>query len=129
MLDAFCITSNHLEVTKKYSVHFWPFDVAAMFSTESKPCWDSPGRVLLLLGLHHVAEASVGQSLGEVGVGRHEAVVVEARPQAGRAQAQGFALGATGAAQDALVLGRQVGAEQSLEQLETEGARLLQLVS
>lgn len=79
---------------------------------------DSPRRVLLLLGLHHVAQAGVGEGLGEVRVRRHEAVVVEARSQAGRAQAQSLALGAAGPAQDALVLGGQVGAKQRLQQLQ-----------
>ena len=78
---------------------------------------DPPGRVLLVLRLHHVPQAGVGQRLGEVRVGRHEAVVVEARPQVGGAQPEGLPLGAAGPAQRPVVLGGQVGAEQSLQQL------------
>lgn len=73
---------------------------------------------MLLVGLHHVAEARVGERLREVGVRRHEAVVVKAWTQAGRAQAEGLALGTAGSAQHTLVLGRQVGAEQGLQQLQ-----------
>ena len=82
---------------------------------------DPPGRVLLVLRLHHVAQAGVGQGLGEVRVGRHEAVVVEARPQVGRAQPEGLPLGAAGPAQGPVVLGGQVGAEQRLQQLGNRG--------
>lgn len=87
-----------------------------------------PGCVLLVLGLHHVAQAGVGQGLGEVRVGGHEAVVVEAGPEAGGAQAEGLALGADGPAQRPIVLGRQVGAEQCLQQLtdrrQGEGSKM-----
>lgn len=47
---------------------------------------------MLLVRLHHVAETRVGQCLREVGVWRHEAVVVKAWTQTGRAQAESLAL-------------------------------------
>ena len=82
---------------------------------------DPPRCVLLVLRLHHVAQAGVGQGLGEVRVGRHEAVVVEAGPQVGRAQAEGLPLGAAGPAEGPVVLRGQVGAEQRLQQLGSRG--------
>ena len=42
-----------------------------------------PRSVLLLFSLHHVTETSISESLSEVSVRRHEAVVIEAWPQAG----------------------------------------------
>lgn len=75
---------------------------------------------MLLVGLHHVAEARVGERLREVSVRRHEAVVVKAWTQAGRAQTEGLALGTAGSAQHTLVLGCQVGAEQGLQQLQRQ---------
>lgn len=73
-----------------------------------------------MLSLHHVAKTSISKSLSEVGVGGHEAVVVEARPQAGRAQTKGFALRTAGPTQDTLVLGRQIGTKQGLQQLRNK---------
>lgn len=81
-------------------------------------CQNSPRRVVLLVSLHHVAEARIGQCLRKVGVRRHEAVVVKAWTQAGRAQAEGLSLGTAGSTQHSLVLGRQVGAKQGLQQLQ-----------
>lgn len=83
-------------------------------------CYNSPRCVLLLFSLHHVPETSVGESLSEMSVRRHEAVVVEARSQVGRAETEGLALGTAGSAQDALALGGQVGAKQGLQQLKKE---------
>lgn len=83
-------------------------------------CGFSPRGILLLFSLHHVTEARVSQSLCEVGIGSHEAVVVEARAQAGGAQAQRFALGAAGSTQHAFVLRRQVGPKQRLQQLKNK---------
>lgn len=79
-----------------------------------------PRGILLLLSLHHVTEAGISQSLGEVCVGSHEAVVVEARAQAGRAEAQSFALGAAGSTQHTVILGSQVGPKQRLQQLQSK---------
>lgn len=73
---------------------------------------------MLLVSLHHVAEARIGQCLRKVGVRRHEAVVVKAWAQAGRAQAEGLALRTAGSTQHSLVLGCQVGAKQGLQQLQ-----------
>lgn len=88
---------------------------------ESNPRLDSsPRSVLLLFSLHHVTETSIGKSLSEVRVGRHEAVVVEARPQAGRAQTESLALGTAGSTEDTLALGGQVGAKQGLQQLRKQ---------
>lgn len=58
-----------------------------------------------MFSLHHVAKTSISKSLSEVSVRGHEAVVVEAWPQAGRAKAEGFALRTTGPTQDTLILG------------------------
>lgn len=55
-------------------------------------CYNPPRGVLLLLSLHHVAETGISQSLGEVCVWGHEAVVVEAWSQAGRAKTKSLAL-------------------------------------
>lgn len=73
-----------------------------------------------MFSLHHVAETSISKSLGEVCVWCHEAVVVEAWSQAGRAKTQSFALGTAGSTQDTLILGGQVGAKQGLQQLKNE---------
>lgn len=77
---------------------------------------------MVRLGLHHVAQAGVRQGLGEVGVGSHEAVVVKAGPQAGRAKALGAALALAGVGRQAIKLGGQVCPKESLEQLEREEA-------
>lgn len=45
--------------------------------------YNSPRSVLLLFSLHHVTQTSIGESLSEVSVRCHEAVVVEAGSQAG----------------------------------------------
>lgn len=81
---------------------------------DSACCYNSPRGVLLLFSLHHVTETSVGQSLSEVRVRCHEAVVIEARPQAGRAETQSLALRAAGSTGDALALGGQVSAKKGL---------------
>lgn len=75
---------------------------------------------MVRLGLHHVAQAGVRQGLGEVGVGSHEAVVVQAGPQAGRAEALGSALALAGVGRQAIKLGGQVCPKESLEQLERQ---------
>lgn len=72
------------------------------------------------LGLHGVAQAGVRQGLGEVGVGSHEAAVVQAGPQAGRAEALGSALALAGVGRQAIALGGQVCPKESLQQLERE---------
>lgn len=87
---------------------------------QSVNCYNPPRGVLLLLGLHHVTETGISQSLGEVCVWRHEAVMVEAWSQTGRAQTKRFALWATGSTKDAFILGGQVGAKQGLQQLEKD---------
>lgn len=56
----------------------------------------SPRSVLLLFSLHHVTETGISESLSEVSVGRHEAVVVQAWPQAGRAETESLVLGTAG---------------------------------
>lgn len=80
----------------------------------------SPGRILLLLSLHHVPETGVSQSLGEVRVRSHEAVVIKAWSQAGGAETESFALRAAGSTQNAFMLRRQVGPKQGLQQLKKE---------
>lgn len=73
-----------------------------------------------MFSLHHVAKTSIRESLSEVSVRCHEAVVVEAWPQAGRAKTEGFALRTTWPTQDTLMLGGQVGTKQGLQQLGRE---------
>lgn len=51
---------------------------------------------MVLLRLHHVPQAGVRQGLREVGVRSHEAVVVQARPHAGGAEALCAALALAG---------------------------------
>lgn len=58
--------------------------------------YNPPRGVLLLFSLHHVAETGVSQSLGEVCVWGHEAVVVEAWSQTGGAKTKSLALGTAG---------------------------------
>ncbi len=82
--------------------------------------YNSPRSVLLLFSLHHVTETSISESLSEVSVWRHEAVVVEAWSQAGRAKTESLALRTAGSTQDALILGGQVSAKQGLQQLKKE---------
>lgn len=84
----------------------------------SQCCPSSPRGVLLLFSLHHVTETCIGKCLSEVRVWRHEAVVVEAWMQAGRAETEGLALRTAGSTQHALILGGQVGAKQGLQQLK-----------
>lgn len=79
--------------------------------------YSSPRSVLLMFSLHHVAKTSICESLSEVSVRCHEAIVVEAWPQAGRAKAEGFALRTTWPTQDTLILGGQIGTKQGLQQL------------
>lgn len=83
-------------------------------------CYSLPRGVLLMFSLHHVAKTSISKSLSEVSVRCHEAVVVEAWPQAGRAETEGFALRTTWPTQDTLILGGQVGTKQGLQQLRIE---------
>lgn len=80
--------------------------------------YNLPRGILLLLSLHHVSETGISQSLREMCVWCHEAVVVKAWSQAGRAKTERLALGAAGSTQDTLILGRQVGAKQGLQQLQ-----------
>lgn len=75
-----------------------------------------------MLGLHHVAETGVSQSLGEVCVRSHEAVVVEAWSQAGGAKTEGLALGPAGSTKDAFELGGQISAKQGLQQLRRKSS-------
>lgn len=116
--EVFCITSNHLQE------HGPPFSGSLGHAVPPRAGITSvgslPRRVLLVFGLHHVAKTGVSEGLREVSVRCHEAVVVEARPQAGRTEAERFALRTTGTAQDALVLGGQIGAKQGLQQLREE---------
>lgn len=84
---------------------------------KSKCCCSLPRSILLMLSLHHVAKTSISKSLSEVRVRSHETVVVEAWPQAGRTKTEGFALRTTWPAQDTLILGRQIGTKQGLQQL------------
>lgn len=84
----------------------------------SQCCPSSPRGVLLLFCLYHVTETSIGKCLSEVRVWRHEAVVVEAWMQAGRAETEGLALRTAGSTKHALILGGQVGAKQGLQQLK-----------
>lgn len=77
-----------------------------------------PRGVVVLLCLHHVPQAGVGQGLGEVGVRSHEAVVVQAWSHAGRAEALGSALRLAGVGRQAIKLGGQVCPKESLQQLE-----------
>lgn len=83
-------------------------------------CYSLPRGVLLMFSLHHVAKTSISKSLSEVSVRCHEAVVVEAWPQAGRAKTEGFALRTTWPTQDTLILGGQIGTKQGLQQLRIE---------
>lgn len=73
---------------------------------------------MVLLRLHQVPQAGVGEGLGEVGVRSHEAVVVQARPHAGGAQALSAALRLAGGGGQAVELGGQVCPEERLQQLE-----------
>lgn len=57
--------------------------------------YHSPRGVLFLFSLHHVSEAGVCECLGKMSVRGHEAVMVEARSNAGRAEPEGLALGPT----------------------------------
>lgn len=91
-------------------------------------CYNPPRCVLLLLSLHHVTETGVSQSLCEVCVWCHEAVVVEAWSQAGRAKTESLALRTTGSTQDTLVLGCQVGAKEGFQQLKKNTRTSLQLL-
>lgn len=75
---------------------------------------------MLLFSLHHVTETGIGESLSEVSVRRHEAVVVEAWSQTRRSKTESLALGTAGSTQDALALRGQVGAKQGLQQLKKE---------
>lgn len=75
-----------------------------------------------MFSLHHVAETSISESLSEVSVRGHEAVVVEAWPQAGRPQTKGFALRTAGPTQNTLILGGQIGTKQGLQQLRNKSA-------
>lgn len=124
--EAFCITSNHLDVENegRFCKHIHSCTHIMSAPASNLCCYSSPRSVLLLFGLHHVTETSISESLSEVSVGRHEAVVVEAWPQAGRAKTEGLALGTAGSTQDTLVLGGQVGAKQGLQQLK-KGLELL----
>lgn len=54
-----------------------------MFIHRNVSVYNSPRSVLLLFSLHHVTQTSISESLSEVSVRRHEAVVVEAGSQAG----------------------------------------------
>ncbi|TNN44236.1 hypothetical protein EYF80_045564 [Liparis tanakae] len=110
-LEAFCITSNHLEEEQDGKLVSRLNCTSLSFTLPASPPpvgRRSPRGVLLVFGLHHVAQAGVGESLREVRVRRHEAVVVEARPQAGGAEAEALALGAARPAQGAVALGGQV---------------------
>lgn len=68
---------------------------------------------MILLGLHHVLQAGVSQGLGEVGVWSHEAVVVQAGPHAGGAQALCSALTLAGVGGQTIKLGGQVRPKES----------------
>lgn len=136
--EAFCITSNHLKVEKESrscSVPLVPclflciyLDTYPFIHTNLNACswvlsmcsYNSPRSVLLLFSLHHVTETSISERLCEVSVRRHEAVVVEAWSQAGRAKTQSLALRTAGSTQDALILGGQVGTKQGLQKLKKE---------
>lgn len=83
-------------------------------------CYSLPRSVLLMFSLHHIAKTSISKSLSEVSVRCHEAVVVEAWPQAGRAKTESFALQTTWPTQDTLILGGQIGTKQGLQQLRIE---------
>ncbi len=55
----------------------------------------SPRGILFLFSLHHVSKAGISEGLGKVSVWGHEAVMVEAGSDAGRAEPEGLALGPT----------------------------------
>lgn len=99
------------------SLDHWITGSHTQSPSEPVCCCCLPRSILLMFSLHHVAKASISQSLSEVSVRGHEAVVVEAWPQAGRAQTKGFALRTAGPTQNTLILGGQIGTKQGLQQL------------
>lgn len=70
-----------------------------------------------MFSLHHVPQTCICKSLGKVGIRCHEAIMIEARSKAGRAQTKGLALRAARVRGGPVVLRGQVSPKQGLKQL------------